>query len=81
MARETFQKGSDMWVTWQDIYKFCQDNWIPEDTDEYWETLIKEADDFINKHEDNTFAREFVLWFTNKYMHNKFKEMKNNGKK
>lgn len=81
MAKEVFQKGTNMWVTWQDIYKFCQEYWIPEDKEEYWEQLIKSADSFIDTHKDNDFAKQFILWFVNEYLNNKFKEMKDNGKK
>lgn len=81
MAKEVFQRGTDMWVAWQDIYKFCQEHWNPEDTEEYWDEVVSKADAFIDKHKDNDFAKEFILWFVNTWLNKKFKEIYGNGKK
>lgn len=44
-STKEFQMMQDFWRIWQEYY-------IPEDNDEYWNCLIKEADDFAKKYND-----------------------------
>ena len=46
MASKKFAKGSDEWMMFMDFWNLCQKFWISEDTDEYYEQLIKENNFF-----------------------------------
>lgn len=65
MASKRFEKGSAEWKLFQEFWSLCQKYWIPEDTDEYWEDVVKTTDDFYKKYKDtnDTFARKIVLAF------------------
>lgn len=47
MASKKFAKGSDEWMMFMDFWNLCQKFWISEDTDEYYEQLIKENNFFL----------------------------------
>lgn len=40
-----------------DFYKFCQDYWVLEDTDEWWEEVTDKCDEFSEKYEKCIFGR------------------------
>ena len=64
MASVKFQKGSEEWMMFQDYFKLVQDYYIPEDTDEYWEEVIREVDIFAKKYQGNVpLARGIALAF------------------
>ena len=66
MASVKFQKGSEEWMMFQDYYKLVQKYYIPEDTDEYWEEVVKEVDIFVKKYQANVpLARNIALAFAN----------------
>lgn len=61
-----------------DFYKMCEEYWIPEDTDEYWQTIIKATDDFVEKYKNvHPIASEMACAFVCG-MEKKYKEI-NNG--
>lgn len=63
MASKRFEKGSAEWRLFQEFWSLCQKYWIPEDNDEYWERVIKAADEFYKKYKiaDEIFARKIAL--------------------
>lgn len=52
-----FAKGSEEWVIFQDFYRLCQNVWIIEDSDEYWNHVKDEIDDFWKKYRGDIFAK------------------------
>lgn len=52
MACVKFEKGSREWLMFQDYWKLCQEFWIPDDNDGYWEDLVQEIDIFYEKYKD-----------------------------
>lgn len=50
MAKKKFLKGSEEWVLFMDYWALCQELWIPEDTDLYWNDVIKKSENFYKKH-------------------------------
>lgn len=64
MASKKFNKGSEEWIMFMDFWNLCQEYWEIEDTDEYWENLVKNADIFYRKH-NHRFARELAIAFVN----------------
>ena len=60
MAAVRFQKGSEEWMMFGDLYKLMQDYWEPEDTDEYWLSLSAAVRDFHDKYQTEI-AKELAL--------------------
>lgn len=66
MASVKFQKDSEEWLLFQDFYRLCQKYWIPEDAKEhkeYWELLVVESGEFVEKYNKNEFAKRLALAF------------------
>lgn len=62
MAEQKFPKGSVEWDMFQQFWRLCQKYWIVEDAEEYWDALVKDASDFMDKY-DTFFARQLVAGF------------------
>lgn len=76
MAEYKFLKGSKEREAFNDIYTICQDLWIPEDKNEYWEKVVSETDRLAEKY-NNTSAQLFVniiLSAFMEYLQTKMKE-------
>ena len=76
MAEYKFSKGSKEREAFNDIYTICQELWIPEDKDEYWEKVVSETDRLAEKY-NNTSAQLFVniiLSAFMEYLQTKMKE-------
>lgn len=67
VASKRFEKGSEEFILFQDFWKICQSFWIPEDSDEYWEQVVKATDDFYKKYKDidDIFVRGITLTLIN----------------
>lgn len=52
MAAETFGKGSDEFVLFNEYWKLCQKLWRIEENDKYWEEVVKEVDRFVEKYKN-----------------------------
>ena len=65
MARVKFEKNSCEWYMFQDYWKLCQKFWIPENSNEYWDAVIKETNDFYKKYKDIELAKNISLAFFN----------------
>lgn len=63
MAEQKFQKGSKEWMMFQDFWKLCQKYWIVEDGDEYWDSLVDNAGDFVRRYDNTHFAKELAYGF------------------
>lgn len=59
-----FGKGTEEWQMFTDFWKLCQSYWVPEDKDEYWEQLMKDADSFCKVY-NSEFAKGIALAFIN----------------
>ncbi len=51
MAKKKFLKGSEEWILFMDYWALCQELWEPEDTETYWEDVVKKTEEFCGKHE------------------------------
>ena len=60
-----FEKGSKEWCMFRDYWSICQKFWIPEDNDEYWESIVRETDEFYKKYKDIILAKGIILEFVN----------------
>lgn len=58
-----FDKNADGWKMLQDYYILVQKYYIPEDTDEYWESVIAEMDKFAKKYSSVPLARKITMAF------------------
>ena len=63
MASKKFNKGSEEWMMSTDFWNLCQKYWIVEDTDEYWESVIRSANDFQKKYNHILLSRRLALSF------------------
>ena len=63
MASKKFAKGSDEWMMFMDFWNLCQKFWISEDTDEYYEQLIKENNFFYEKYKHLKLSKEMETDF------------------
>lgn len=52
MASKKLQNGTEEWMMFVDFWQMCQEHWIAEDTDEYWDSLIKKSNGFAEKYKD-----------------------------
>lgn len=64
MAAKKIVKGSREWKMFQDLWKLCQELWVPEDTDEYWRQVAEKTFEFTKKY-DTPFAHYFAVGFLN----------------
>lgn len=78
MAATKFAKGSEEWQMFNDYWRLCQEIWIVEDSDEYWEDVVYKANQFYKKY-NTEFSKELALALTEE-LERKQKQQKNGGK-
>lgn len=75
MASARFEKGSEEWLMFKDYWKLCQKYWGVENSDQYWDELIEECNEFFKKYEIIPLARKISMAFLDtqeeKYKNNK----------
>ena len=62
MAGKKFLKGSEEWCMFQDYWALCQRHWQVEDTDEFWEFVLRDIKEFGNKYKTE-FAKDLAVLF------------------
>lgn len=55
MASKKLEKGSDEWQFFQDFWKFRQQYYEPEDSDEWFDEVINESGKLFNKYKNTEF--------------------------
>ena len=65
MAEVKITKGSKEWTMFTDYWQLCQKYWRVEDNDKYWESLLRDFNNFIKKYEEVVLARCIAEAFTN----------------
>ena len=60
--RKELKKGDTEYDLFNDYWKLTKEFNIPEDNDEYWESLVSASDEFCEKY-DSQYARDLVLAF------------------
>lgn len=65
MAEFRFQKGTEEWLMFMDYWNLCQKHWVVEKVDDYWEQLIKDANEFIAKYDTIKLAKNLALALVN----------------
>lgn len=58
---QKFSKDSKERQILADFYNLCQNFWLVEDNDKYWDNMINAVDDFCKKHDNNRFAMKLGL--------------------
>ena len=56
-----FAKGSSEWMMFMDYWALCQKYWKPEKTDEWWDEVIREIDNFARKYGSTVFVRGLCM--------------------
>lgn len=59
MASKKLEKGSDEWQFFQDFWRFRQQYYEPEDSDEWFDEVINESEKLFSKYK-NTGFKEFA---------------------
>lgn len=62
MAAQRFEKGSEEWQMFMDFWQLCQKYYVPEETEEYWQSVIDDGNAFIKKY-NTSFARGLFMAF------------------
>ena len=60
--RKELKNGDAEYDLFNDFWKLTKEFNIPEDNDEYWESLVSAGDEFCKKY-DSQYARDLVLAF------------------
>lgn len=58
--RKKLEKQDKEWQMFNEYYKIYQDFYVPEDNDEYWDTLVDVSCEFANKY-NTKFARNIII--------------------
>lgn len=77
MAAVKFDANSPEFTMFNEYWKFVQDFYIPEDSDEFWDAFVKAQSDFTDKYIDGLgryLSNAFVC-----YLEDKLKEIRKNG--
>lgn len=61
--RKELKKGDMEYDLFNDYWKLTKEFNIPEDNDEYWESLISAVNEFYKKY-NSQYAKDLVLAFT-----------------
>ena len=61
--RRELKKGDTEYDLFNDYWKLTKEFNIPEDNDEYWESLISAVNEFYKKY-NSQYAKDLVLAFT-----------------
>ena len=61
--RKELKKGDTEYDLFNDYWKIVKEYNIPEDADEYWESLISAVNEFYKKY-NSQYAKDLVLAFT-----------------
>ena len=59
------ERGTEEFELFGDYFKICKKYWQVESTDEYWENLIDDCNEFCEKYKDYKLAREIARAFCN----------------
>lgn len=59
------ERGTEEFELFGDYFKICKKYWQVESTDEYWENLIDDCNEFCEKYKDYALAREIARGFCN----------------
>jgi len=63
MASKKFEKDSEEFQFFKEFYKFVQDYYIPENTEEYWDGFVDESKRISEKYRGNFYVT-MLLAFT-----------------
>ena len=60
--RKELKKGDLEYEMFNDYWQICKQYNIPEEADEYWQSLIKASNDFCEKYKSQ-YAKDLVIAF------------------
>jgi len=63
MAAVKFGKGSTEWQMFTEFWQLCQKYWQIEDSEEYWNSMVQEVDEFSEKYKGNKLAKLIGIAF------------------
>lgn len=57
------EKGTEEWQMFGEYFNLCKKHWDVKNTDEYWDMVIKETDEFYSKYKSILLAKKLALAF------------------
>ena len=63
MASKKFNKGSEEWMMFTDFWNLCEKYWIVEDSDDYWESVVRSSNEFYKKYNHILLSKRLSLAF------------------
>ncbi len=57
------EKGTEEFEMFGDFFKICKRYWDIQDTDKYWDDLVKETDIFCKKYETEILSQKLMFSF------------------
>ena len=61
MASQKFSNGSDEWFMFTTFWKLCQEHWVPESSEQYWQKVIDDCHMFNETFKDVGFSKFLAL--------------------
>ena len=61
LASQKFTNGSVEWFMFTTFWKLCQQFWIVENSDDYWQSLIDECNKFYNTFKDVGLSQQLTM--------------------
>lgn len=55
------EKGTEEFMMFGDYFNLCKKYWKVQDSDIYWENIIKSGNEFVKKYEHIPFAKGLVI--------------------
>ena len=61
--KKKIAKGTKEWQLFVDFWNMCQEYWIPEENDDYWNNIVKATGELSKKYSGNILAQKLCLAF------------------
>lgn len=60
-----FEKESEEYQAFNDVWKFCQAYAIPEDTEEYWNGFVSDGEKIVSKYKSVKALKGIIMAISN----------------
>ena len=61
MASKRFSNGSDEWFMFTTFWKLCQEHWVPESSEQYWQKVIDDCHMFNETFKDVGLSQQLTM--------------------
>ena len=61
---QEFKKGSLERAFFSEFYELCEKYWVPEDSDDYWKSMIRDTESLNEKYKElQPLSKEIIVGF------------------